>query len=269
MIFWAALLSMHNTCFSLSCWWCTVLWSQGWFMIHVYSCIQSRFFKVSICPFTSACALPLLIRLTDVAYFQGKDGAGLFLRLGVATGMKQLLKEHVVIAGLKASTEMFLCQGSSSDWFCSLPALIFPLGTPSFIKSPEDQTGISGGVASFVCQAVGEPKPRITWMKKGKKVSSQRFEVRRVSSLSEVFECATPPCLTPSLLITCLHLCDTEQQVTRCHFIEHMQHAAQEDVCAFSRRGQTADWWCIYSLLPCTKNQTQQLSPFSACLKTT
>ncbi|KAJ8406356.1 hypothetical protein AAFF_G00305870 [Aldrovandia affinis] len=48
---------------------------------------------------------------------------------------------------------------------------------PSFIKSPEDQTGISGGVASFVCQAGGEPKPRITWMKKGKKVSSQRFEV--------------------------------------------------------------------------------------------
>ncbi|KAM9720206.1 receptor-type tyrosine-protein phosphatase F isoform 11-T12 [Menidia menidia] len=48
---------------------------------------------------------------------------------------------------------------------------------PSFIKSPEDQAGISGGVASFVCQATGEPKPRITWMKKGKKVSSQRFEV--------------------------------------------------------------------------------------------
>lgn len=29
-----------------------------------------------------------------------------------------------------------------------------------------------------MCQATGEPKPRITWMKKGKKVSSQRFEVR-------------------------------------------------------------------------------------------
>uniref|UniRef100_A0A8C7SHW7 Receptor-type tyrosine-protein phosphatase F n=1 Tax=Oncorhynchus mykiss TaxID=8022 RepID=A0A8C7SHW7_ONCMY len=50
-------------------------------------------------------------------------------------------------------------------------------GMPNFIKSPDDQTGISGGVASFVCQAVGDPKPRITWMKKGKKVSSQRFEV--------------------------------------------------------------------------------------------
>lgn len=54
--------------------------------------------------------------------------------------------------------------------------LSFP-GKPSFIKTPEDQTGISGGVASFVCRSTGEPKPRITWMKKGKKVSSQRFEV--------------------------------------------------------------------------------------------
>uniref|UniRef100_A0A7N9AT67 Receptor-type tyrosine-protein phosphatase F n=1 Tax=Mastacembelus armatus TaxID=205130 RepID=A0A7N9AT67_9TELE len=59
--------------------------------------------------------------------------------------------------------------------FCSLLSLFACL--PSFVKSPEDQTGISGGVASFVCQATGEPKPRITWMKKGKKVSSQRFEV--------------------------------------------------------------------------------------------
>uniref|UniRef100_A0A8C6ZVY5 Protein tyrosine phosphatase receptor type F n=1 Tax=Nothoprocta perdicaria TaxID=30464 RepID=A0A8C6ZVY5_NOTPE len=51
------------------------------------------------------------------------------------------------------------------------------LSKPTFMKAPEDQIGISGGVASFVCQATGEPKPRITWMKKGKKVSSQRFEV--------------------------------------------------------------------------------------------
>ncbi|KAM6963148.1 protein tyrosine phosphatase receptor type Fa [Aplochiton taeniatus] len=48
---------------------------------------------------------------------------------------------------------------------------------PDFLQAPEDQTGISGGVASFVCQATGDPRPRITWMKKGKKVSSQRFEV--------------------------------------------------------------------------------------------
>ncbi|XP_042191200.1 protein tyrosine phosphatase receptor type Fa isoform X7 [Callorhinchus milii] len=48
---------------------------------------------------------------------------------------------------------------------------------PSFIRIPVDQIGISGGVASFVCQSFAEPKPSITWMKKGKKVSSQRFEV--------------------------------------------------------------------------------------------
>ncbi|CAL8307253.1 unnamed protein product [Lota lota] len=48
---------------------------------------------------------------------------------------------------------------------------------PSFLRAPDDQIGISGGVASFVCQALGDPRPRITWMKKGKKVSSQRFEV--------------------------------------------------------------------------------------------
>ncbi|KAK1790048.1 hypothetical protein P4O66_002357 [Electrophorus voltai] len=60
------------------------------------------------------------------------------------------------------------------------PAASWGEGLPSFVKTPEDQTGISGGVASFVCQAVGEPKPRITWMKKGKKVSSQRFEVSEV-----------------------------------------------------------------------------------------
>ncbi|XP_064791839.1 protein tyrosine phosphatase receptor type Fa isoform X5 [Oncorhynchus masou masou] len=59
----------------------------------------------------------------------------------------------------------------------ALPSPSHADSMPNFIKSPDDQTGISGGVASFVCQAVGDPKPRITWMKKGKKVSSQRFEV--------------------------------------------------------------------------------------------
>uniref|UniRef100_A0A674KB37 Receptor-type tyrosine-protein phosphatase S n=1 Tax=Terrapene triunguis TaxID=2587831 RepID=A0A674KB37_9SAUR len=49
-------------------------------------------------------------------------------------------------------------------------------GPPEFIKKPVDQIGVSGGVASFVCQATGDPKPRVTWNKKGKKVNSQRFE---------------------------------------------------------------------------------------------
>uniref|UniRef100_A0A8B9X1C0 Receptor-type tyrosine-protein phosphatase S n=1 Tax=Bos mutus grunniens TaxID=30521 RepID=A0A8B9X1C0_BOSMU len=65
-------------------------------------------------------------------------------------------------------------------WVRALVLTSGPLVTPrlpvQFIKEPKDQIGVSGGVASFVCQATGDPKPRVTWNKKGKKVNSQRFE---------------------------------------------------------------------------------------------
>ncbi|KAI4809089.1 hypothetical protein KUCAC02_018003, partial [Chaenocephalus aceratus] len=48
--------------------------------------------------------------------------------------------------------------------------------SPKFTKIPTDQIGVSGGVASFVCQASGSPKPVVYWNKKGKKVNSQRIE---------------------------------------------------------------------------------------------
>lgn len=88
---------------------------------------------------------------------------------------------------------------SSGTNGCSLSLSVFSFyltfqGLPNFIKSPEDQTGISGGVASFVCQAAGEPKPRITWMKKGKKVSSQRFEVTNCLSLPLLSMSVSLPC---------------------------------------------------------------------------
>ncbi|XP_023195285.1 receptor-type tyrosine-protein phosphatase S-like isoform X10 [Xiphophorus maculatus] len=47
---------------------------------------------------------------------------------------------------------------------------------PEFTKVPVDQIGVSGGVVSFVCQATGDPKPKVSWNKKGKKVNSQRIE---------------------------------------------------------------------------------------------
>ncbi|XP_076001134.1 receptor-type tyrosine-protein phosphatase S [Genypterus blacodes] len=53
---------------------------------------------------------------------------------------------------------------------CGAPA------PPKFTKIPTDQIGVSGGVASFVCQATGIPKPVVYWNKKGKKVNSQRIE---------------------------------------------------------------------------------------------
>uniref|UniRef100_A0A3P9Q180 Receptor-type tyrosine-protein phosphatase S n=1 Tax=Poecilia reticulata TaxID=8081 RepID=A0A3P9Q180_POERE len=56
--------------------------------------------------------------------------------------------------------------------------LLLLLGTPpKFLRTPNDQTGVQGGVASFICQATGDPQPKILWNKKGKRVSNQRFEV--------------------------------------------------------------------------------------------
>ncbi|XP_048844604.1 receptor-type tyrosine-protein phosphatase S-like isoform X9 [Brienomyrus brachyistius] len=70
---------------------------------------------------------------------------------------------------------------------CRLACLLLPpailllsschaLSAPRFTKLPVDQIGVSGGVVSFVCQATGDPKPRVNWIKKGKKVNSQRIE---------------------------------------------------------------------------------------------
>lgn len=74
---------------------------------------------------------------------------------------------------------------------------------PKFLRTPNDQTGVQGGVASFICQATGDPRPKIVWNKKGKRVSNQRFEV-----LGLLFWCkmldkwmltiVTPPLITPS-----------------------------------------------------------------------
>ncbi|XP_027140941.1 receptor-type tyrosine-protein phosphatase S isoform X7 [Larimichthys crocea] len=58
-----------------------------------------------------------------------------------------------------------------------LSSVCGPLAPPKFTKIPTDQIGVSGGVASFVCQATGNPKPVVYWNKKGKKVNSQRIEV--------------------------------------------------------------------------------------------
>ncbi|XP_077060929.1 protein tyrosine phosphatase receptor type Db isoform X11 [Siphateles boraxobius] len=59
----------------------------------------------------------------------------------------------------------------------SVLQLVHTQGAPRFTRMPTDQIGVQGGVASFVCQATGDPLPKITWSRKGKKVTNQRFEV--------------------------------------------------------------------------------------------
>lgn len=65
----------------------------------------------------------------------------------------------------------------SCQVFMSSSLSVLSTVPPRFTKVPVDQIGVSGGVVSFVCQATGDPKPRVSWNKKGKKVNSQRIEV--------------------------------------------------------------------------------------------
>uniref|UniRef100_A0A3Q2XJI5 Ig-like domain-containing protein n=1 Tax=Hippocampus comes TaxID=109280 RepID=A0A3Q2XJI5_HIPCM len=69
-------------------------------------------------------------------------------------------------------------KGSESGFIGrSLIHVLSRASPPKFLRTPNDQTGVQGGVASFICQATGDPRPKIVWNKKGKKVSNQRFEV--------------------------------------------------------------------------------------------
>ncbi|XP_055079626.1 protein tyrosine phosphatase receptor type Db isoform X3 [Periophthalmus magnuspinnatus] len=78
---------------------------------------------------------------------------------------------------MHVSTYPMMLSASPGLLLLSLLLLADADSPPKFTRTPEDQTGVQGGVASFVCQATGEPQPKIVWNKKGKKVSSQRFEV--------------------------------------------------------------------------------------------
>uniref|UniRef100_A0A8C4QMN3 protein-tyrosine-phosphatase n=1 Tax=Eptatretus burgeri TaxID=7764 RepID=A0A8C4QMN3_EPTBU len=59
---------------------------------------------------------------------------------------------------------------------------IFAVGSqaetpPRFTQKHADQAGIAGGVASFLCRVTGDPRPNITWSRRGRRLTSQRFEI--------------------------------------------------------------------------------------------
>lgn len=51
---------------------------------------------------------------------------------------------------------------------------------PRIENAPHDQVVLTGGVASFVCTAVGNPKPQLEWRKNGKRVTTQRYTVQEM-----------------------------------------------------------------------------------------
>lgn len=84
------------------------------------------------------------------------------------------LRDLVVVAGSMSPRG---CSDFSRRVLMSSSLSVLSTVPPRFTKVPVDQIGVSGGVVSFVCQAAGDPKPKVSWNKKGKKVNSQRIEV--------------------------------------------------------------------------------------------
>ncbi|XP_071033354.1 tyrosine-protein phosphatase Lar isoform X4 [Parasteatoda tepidariorum] len=56
----------------------------------------------------------------------------------------------------------------------------FLTNPPRIETAPQNQTVLNNGVASFVCAAVGNPKPQIEWRKNGKRVTTQRYTVQEM-----------------------------------------------------------------------------------------
>ncbi|XP_076346267.1 tyrosine-protein phosphatase Lar-like isoform X2 [Tachypleus tridentatus] len=52
--------------------------------------------------------------------------------------------------------------------------------SPKIERAPHDQTVINGGVASFICTVLGNPKPVIEWRKNGRRVVTQRYTVQEM-----------------------------------------------------------------------------------------
>ncbi|KAL1479499.1 hypothetical protein MTO96_051790, partial [Rhipicephalus appendiculatus] len=52
---------------------------------------------------------------------------------------------------------------------------------PKIAVFPRDQTVVAGGVAVFVCTAVGDPRPLIEWRQSGKLISVVRYRVTEIT----------------------------------------------------------------------------------------
>uniref|UniRef100_T1JHT9 Ig-like domain-containing protein n=1 Tax=Strigamia maritima TaxID=126957 RepID=T1JHT9_STRMM len=64
-----------------------------------------------------------------------------------------------------------VCRGTLWD------AVAMDKDPPEILIRPQDQTVATGGIVSFFCSAIGNPKPQIEWRKNGKRVSNVRYMV--------------------------------------------------------------------------------------------
>lgn len=68
---------------------------------------------------------------------------------------------------------------------------------PRIITAPKDQLIVTGRVATFVCAAIGNPKPQIEWRRNGKRLVTQRYTVLEIPNGSVLrIESVRPVCNT-------------------------------------------------------------------------
>lgn len=53
-------------------------------------------------------------------------------------------------------------------------SVIYILGAPEITVAPDDQKVVENGIASFFCQATGNPQPEIYWRKGGRRIAGSR-----------------------------------------------------------------------------------------------
>ncbi|XP_067118377.1 tyrosine-protein phosphatase Lar-like isoform X6 [Centruroides vittatus] len=88
-----------------------------------------------------------------------------------------MLKSYLLFVALVATFISSIKGEGNFPHRAYVPYLTNP---PRIETAPHDQTVATGGIASFVCIAEGNPKPQIEWRKNGKRVTTQRYTVQEM-----------------------------------------------------------------------------------------
>lgn len=65
-----------------------------------------------------------------------------------------------------------ICGGLIFIFFFSFSPCYLSVAPPSFVEWPESLTRPRAGTARFACQAEGNPAPKISWLKNGRRIHS-------------------------------------------------------------------------------------------------
>lgn len=84
----------------------------------------------------------------------------------------------IILLSFVYSFVLVLLPSSSTTFFAS--ALHLHQESPRITIAPKNQVVVNERVASFICTAVGHPKPQIEWRKSGKRLVTLRYTVLEI-----------------------------------------------------------------------------------------